>query len=169
MATTPATLLLARRLKNAGIVNPLWTIKAAKAAGLQLALACALLEQESGGGRNVFGHDPTSSIPTAWKGGSVTLLRYQTYKARRGRYGMQGVGPCQLTWWATQDRADKAGGCHLAYPNMLIGFSSLENSIRAHGLWAGVAAYNGSGAAAQAYARSVVGVRLPKWRRIIGY
>jgi hypothetical protein len=68
--TSPATLLLARRLKRAGIVNPLWTIKAAKVAGLRLALACAVLEQESGGGRNMFGHDPTGSIPAAWKGGA---------------------------------------------------------------------------------------------------
>jgi hypothetical protein len=150
-------------------VNPLWTIKAAKVAGLRLPLACAVLEQESGGGRNIFGHDPTGSIPAAWKGGQVTKLRYLAYKARRGRYGMQGVGPCQLTWWATQDLADKAGGCHLPYPNMAIGFMMLEDSIRAHGLWKGVALYNGSGAAAQNYARHVLGTLLPKWQLIIGH
>lgn len=45
------------RLKERGIVNPIWTSMAAKKAGLRLYLACALLEKESGGGRNVFGHD----------------------------------------------------------------------------------------------------------------
>ena len=38
--------------------------------------------------------------------------KYQEYKRRRPRDGMQGVGPAQLTWFEFQDQADALGGCY---------------------------------------------------------
>lgn len=162
--TTP---LLARRLKKLGIVNPLWTIRAARAAKLPLPLACALLEQETGGGRNVYGHDRDRSGKVIWHGQSgtvpVTRENYRDYLAFRKRTGlMQGVGPLQLTWWSIQDEADERGGCWKPLPNMQVGFSHLATLIRRNGLRLGVRAYNGSGPQADAYADSVL-AKTRKW------
>ena len=88
---TPALLV---RLKRNGIVYPVVTVQAARGARLGLPLACALLMQETGGGRNEFGHDRT--IAVGW--GTVTHARYLAYKHLRDETGeCQGVGPCQLT------------------------------------------------------------------------
>jgi hypothetical protein len=111
-----------------------------------------VVEQESGG-RNVFGHDPTSSVPAAWKGGKVTRARYLQYKRNRASGGMQGVGPFQLTWWEFQDRADLMGGCWVPRNNIRVGLQILRANIAKHGRFAGIAAYNGTGDAAQNYAR----------------
>ena len=69
---------------------------------------------------------------------------------------MQGVGPCQLTYWTLQDAADALGGCWKPLANMRVGFSHLAEAVRRSGLRAGVAAYNGSGPAAEAYAQAVI-------------
>ena len=152
-------------LRDHGIVNPIWTYDEAKAALLPLSLAAALLDQESGGGRNVFGHDPTIFIGA----GTVTRWSYARYKLRRRLSGnrlMQGVGPVQLTWWAKQDRADSLGGCWAPRCNMRVGFEDLAANIRRDGLHAGIAAYNGSGAAAQRYADSVLH-RARYWKAVL--
>lgn len=162
---TPSELVLGRKLKRAGIVNPLWTIRAAKAAGISVALACAFLEQESGGGNNVWGHDPTifvggydSRHHYNW-GPKVTKAAYLTYRAQRGSHGqggMQGVGPMQLTWYSYQDKADALGGCWTPLANMTVGFQYAASNIRKYGKFAGIRAYNGSGPAAERYAHSVL-------------
>lgn len=145
-------------IQNAGVAY-----EEAVRCGISLSLACALLEQESGGGANVFGHDPT--ICVGW--GSVTWLKYAWYKTRRRRSGnrlMQGVGPCQLTWWSTQDEADREGGCHLPRFNMRVGFRHLKYNVRRYGMRSGIAAYNGSGAAALRYSEQVM-ARERVWSR----
>lgn len=124
--------------------------------GLALSDALALIEGESGF-QNVFGHDPTNGIPAAWRGSRVTLAKYRAYKARRRLgMGMQGVGPCQLTYFSFQDDADKIGGCHRPYPNMCVGFRRLRELIAAHGRERGAAAFNGAGPAADEYGRNFV-------------
>lgn len=146
-----------------GIVNPLVTWEEAHHVGLPLAYACALLDQESGGGANVFGHDPTICI--GW--GSVTWLKYAAYKTRRRASGnrlMQGVGPVQLTWWSTQDAADREGGCWRPRFNMRVGFRTLAGNIHRYGLYYGIKAYNGSGPAADAYARTMTN-RIHVWQQ----
>jgi hypothetical protein len=75
---------------------------------------------------------------------------------------MQGVGPCQLTWWELQDKADRYGGCWIAQHNIRVGFETLAGHIAAKGEHHGLAAYNGTGEAAQEYARSVRR-RMEKW------
>jgi hypothetical protein len=148
-------LLLIWRMRRIGMKMPYRTARAAHRTGLNLALACSLLMEESGGGTNEFGHDPTIFIGA----GVVTKTKYHAYKAERQRSGntlMQGVGPVQLTWWSTQDQADALGGCWNPYYNMMIGFEHLVENIRRDGLHAGVAAYNGSGPAAERYAEQVI-------------
>lgn len=138
-----------------GIVYPIAAWEEAHRVGLALAYACAMLDQETGGGRNVFGHDPTICI--GW--GNVNRIKYGWYKARRRASGnrlMQGVGPTQLTWWSTQDEADAEGGCWQPRYNMRVGFRHLAFNIRRYGIYFGVKAYNGSGPAADQYARAVI-------------
>jgi hypothetical protein len=156
---------LVRVLRAHGIVNPKWTIAAAKKAGLKLAYACAMLDKESGGGHNEFGHDPTIFVGA----GVVTRLKYAAYKKRRkasGNRAMQGVGPTQLTWWSTQDKADAIGGCWKPLCNMIVGFTSLAALIRKYGPQAGAARYNGTGPAADAYGRDFM-VKVRKWNAIL--
>lgn len=149
---TPTAVVLVR-MRRAGIVYPLVTWQAARGARLGLPLACALLMQETGGGRNEFGHDPT--IAVGW--GTVTRARYLAYRHLRDETGeCQGVGPCQLTARGYQDEADRLGGCDVPRYNMAVGFHALHDLIVKYGLHAGVRAYNGSGPAAEHYANSVV-------------
>ena len=146
---TPTLLL---RLKRAGIVYPYWTWRQAKVARLGLPLACALLMQESAGGHNEFGHDPT--IAAGW--GTVTKAKYLAYRHLRDETGeCQGVGPCQLTAKGYQDEADRLGGCWIPRHNMAVGFHALAGLVRAQGLDVGVERYNGSGPAAVAYSARV--------------
>lgn len=149
---TPKDILKARKykLKSYGIKYPATTVWAARQANIPLSYACALLEQETGGGSNVFGHDPTIYVGA----GKVTEAKYKAYKKARGKTHMQGVGPVQLTWWATQDAADALGGCWRPGINMLVGFKQLKANVSSKGVHQGVKAYNGTGPAADAYAQS---------------
>jgi hypothetical protein len=137
-----------------------WTILTeADRAGVPHALALAMVEQETGDGSNIFGHDPTIFIGA----GKVTKSKYLAYKAQRGTTRMQGVGPLQLTWWSTQDAADKLGGCWKPRYNLRQGFLTLAANIKAHGQRDGIRRYNGSGPAAEAYASGVL-TRKAIWR-----
>lgn len=154
------------KLKQHGIVDPVSTVAAAATAKLPLPYACALLEKESGGGQNVFGHDPTIFIGA----GEVTEAKYAEYKRQRiasGNRLMQGVGPCQLTYYSYQDQADAKGGCWVPLHNMEVGFALLQSHIARYGEQAGAAAYNGSGPAADAYGRDFV-QRAAAWKARLG-
>ena len=124
--------------------------RASRKADIPFYVACAFLKQETGGGRNVFGHDASIFAGA----GKVTKAKYLRYKRLRERTGrMQGVGPMQLTWHTFQDRADRIGGAWDPYVNMLVGFRHLADLRRDLGSWHGAArAYNGSGPMAQRYA-----------------
>jgi hypothetical protein len=140
-------------------------LREALAAGVHLSLACALVEQESGG-RNIFGHDPVRFGQYGYRKDrtvKVTRRRYRRYlRLRKLGFGMQGVGPCQLTWWELQDEADRLGGCWRPEINMRVAFRRLKQLTDAHGEREGVAAYNGSGTAAVAYS-SQVRARASNW------
>jgi hypothetical protein len=139
----------------------------ARRAGIPISLGFALVEQESGF-RNVWGHDPAPNGNTSAIGGKpVTKARYRLYKSHRGptgRGGMQGVGPCQLTWYSKQDRADQMGGCWVARYNIRVAFEDLAALIKQHGEREGIKRYNGSGAAATSYAARVL-ARKSVWHR----
>jgi hypothetical protein len=133
----------------------------ANRAGIRPSLACAMVEQETGDCENVFGHDPTIFVGR----GHVTPTLYRAYKTARRMSGnrlMQGVGPLQLTWWQTQDRADAMGGCDVVRYNLRCGFQTLAALIKEHGEQLGIERYNGSGPRARAYRASVL-AKNKKW------
>jgi hypothetical protein len=135
-------------------------VEEARRAHLPISLGFALCEQETGF-RNVFGHDPTIFVGA----GNVTTAKYRAYKKARvasGNRKMQGVGVVQLTWWETQDEADRAGGCQHSRYNIRTGFNTLAARIRGFGYAKGIERYNGSGPAAVAYSRTVR-ARTDKW------
>jgi soluble lytic murein transglycosylase-like protein len=152
---TTRDLTLARRIKRHGLPNALRTVLEARRAGISTSLLCAFLTQESGG-RNVFGHD---AVRNPVKGGNVTKARYLAYKRYRDMgWGMQGVGPGQLTWVGFQEQADKLGGCWKPKHNIRVAAQIIASLLRAHpgNEHAAIARYNGTGPAAQAYADSVL-------------
>lgn len=130
-------------------------LRATRDAEIPYYVGCAFLQQETDGGENVFGHDPTVFSGA----GKVTRAKYLAYKRVRERTGeMQGVGPMQLTWYSYQDRADRLGGAWKPYPNMLVGFRHLAALREATGSWTDAAyEYNGGGAMAEAYAAEMSG------------
>lgn len=154
----PRELALVNKARKHGIVNPLIAYQEAKRAGLSFPVACAVLMQESGGGHNVFGHDPTIYAGA----GKVTKAKYLAYKNQRGHTHMQGVGPMQLTWWSYQDRADSLGGCWNVRYNMRVGFELLASYIKKSGEWEAFKLYNGTAA----YANQVAS-RVKEWRKYL--
>jgi hypothetical protein len=154
---------LAHKAKAHGARYSLRIVLEARRADIPISLGFALVEQESGFS-NVFGHDPT-----IFQGaGKVTKSKYLEYKRQRGTPGrkMQGVGPCQLTWWTYQDRADRYGGCWVARHNIRVAFEDLAELMKQHGRREGLKRYNGSGVAADRYATSVLR-RQQRWHTIL--
>lgn len=158
-------------LTSGGILRAPEVIELAASVGLDLAAAAALLEKESGGGRNVWGHDAVVVAPGTYvKGAPVTKSAYLVYRAAvsAGRAGRQGCGPAQLTYGGYQDQADAAGGCWDWRANAVTGFRVLAQLIRAKGLRDGFRAYNGTGPAAESYAADAI-TRYTAWaRRLAG-
>lgn len=149
---------VATRLRRAGMVYPSWTNRAATLHDVPLPLLCAFLMQESGGGHNVYGHDPTIFVGA----GPVTEANYRAYAHLRDRTGLcQGVGPMQLTSRSLQLEADQAGGCWFPRANIAVGAHLIAGLLRSHpgNPHAACAAYNGSGPAAERYADSVLHLR----------
>lgn len=143
-------------IKQPALTYEVWKNRKQKPVGFDFALVCAVLMQETAGGANVFGHDPTIFIGA----GLVTKSKYLAYrKMRDAMRKFQGVGGMQLTYGGFQDQADKQGGCWTPRANYRIGFEIVRGNIARYGLWAGVAAYNGSGPAARAYANRVLAIR----------
>ena len=141
-------------------------VREARRVRLPVALACAIVEQETGF-RNVFGHDAVRNPVRSPPGGvlAVTRENYAQYlQHRRQGLGNQGVGPMQLTSPGLQDRADQLGGCWQPGPNIRVGLEFLAGNIRRMGLRPGVVAYNGSGPAAQRYGDDVL-ARARQWEQ----
>jgi hypothetical protein len=156
------------RLRRNGCKRPIYTYQEAKRAGIPVSVLAAVLDQESGGGKNVFGHDRDKfghrlgGIPESWT--TVTKQRYLFYKEQRHTKGMQGVGPMQLTWYAFQDQADRYGGCWVPKMNIRVGAEMLRDEHKlTKNWWSAFWRYNGS----QKYANQVEG-RRKKWAKILG-
>jgi hypothetical protein len=134
-----------------GIVRASEVIELAAAANLPLAHACAMLENESAGGRNVWGGDNVPGRGVLYRPGTevmqVDYLRYRAAVQRR-EAGRQGVGPTQLTYGPYQDEADAIGGCWDWRANVRVGFGVLSGLLRQHGPARGLAVYNGGPRAA---------------------
>jgi hypothetical protein len=154
--------LAAARARRYGMHHALKIAQEARRAGISYDLAYSLVQQETGTGQNIFGHDPTIYAGA----GQVTKAKYLTYKHLRCTPGrqMQGVGLTQLTWWEFQDAADRMGGCWKPRIQLRKAFGDLRGLIRQHGEVVGIERYNGSGPAAVVYSKSVRARRL-QWRR----
>lgn len=128
-----------------GIVRPVDVVSIAAAAGLELAVGVATLIKESGGGRNVWGHDGVPTGGAYVPGGEVTKANYGAYEAALagGRAGPNGCGALQLTFRPFQMRADERGGCWRWEINVAVGFEILAGYVKAGGVQNAGAQYNG--------------------------
>jgi hypothetical protein len=150
-------------LTRFGIQRAAEVAELAAKAGLPLAAAATMLEKESGGGHNVYGHDNVETGGNYQKGGPVTEENYRKYKANRDRFGSQGVGPTQLTFSGFQDSADARGGTYDWRVNIAVGFEILAQGIKTGGFHEGFRAYNGS----NEYADDAM-LKLAVWRSRLG-
>lgn len=146
-----------------GIKNPYLAWQVSKDTGLPFYALCAVLEIESNGGQNVFGHD---GGPTGWASGwgYVTKAKYLRYKeGRKAGKGMQGVGPMQLTYWSIQDKADARGGCWKPKVNMTVGAELLYSYWKQSGNWKDAGTrYNGS-----SYYGTELAAKVDKWKNLL--
>lgn len=112
--------------------------------GVQLAMALALVEQESTF-RNIFGCDGGRTISKApWCHQQVTRERVQELIAHVQAGGVSnGVGLTQLTSIGLIRQAETLGGAHTAAAQCRVGFGLLHDLIARHGERTGIGAYNG--------------------------
>jgi hypothetical protein len=115
-------------------------VEEAKRAGLELALASALVEQESGG-YNVFGHDyPMLTADTPpYYGHPVTKERVAALRASRYQ---NGCGLPQLTYDPFLAQADMMGGAHIPRYQCQVGFGLLAGYIARYEYYEALGAYN---------------------------
>ena len=145
--------------------------KEAELIGLDLALACALVEQESNG-LNIFGCDHGSKSPEEppYCRVKVTAERVGLllqHIEENGFSASNGVGIVQLTWppliWDAQD----LGGAHRPRFQCRVGFQELRNLIERYGTRTGLGIYNGGPSSPNYdYAWSVLEKR-NAWRRLL--
>jgi hypothetical protein len=131
-----------------------------KREGLPLALALALVEQESGF-INQFGCDlgPQSTVP--WCHQLVTRDRVKALiRHVEGGGTSNGVGLTQLTSIDLIRQAEAAGGAHTVRPQCRVGFRLLHGLIERHGEVDGIGCYNGGeGNPVLSYSKSVRALR----------
>lgn len=140
-----------------GLHNVDAAIAAAARAGLGLAPAFALIEQESGG-KNIYGHDAGGVFSVKGKDIVVTEKNFKEFRKRvTAGETSNGCGPVQLTYPGFFVDAEKQG-LRLWSPldNCLYGFRLLAGYRKAYGSWllAGVAYNSGPGTAAKGTATS---------------
>lgn len=162
---------LADALAAAGIGYSATVLQACADHQVPPELVCVLLVKETGGGRNIYGHDQRDGVlayPYAPRGVDVevTEANYAEYLAAVAAGGLRnGVGPLQLTHWSLQQRADELGGCWDPACSIPAGVEHFARLLRAYGLpgaferWRGV----GPGAAYAEHAMSL----LPNWQRVV--
>jgi hypothetical protein len=144
-------------------------VEEAERAGLDLALACALVEQESGG-RNIFGCDlgPVRDRPP-YCHHEVTQERVKKLIASPPM--MNGVGLTQLTWFTFVEDAEDLGGAHIPRNQCRVGFQLLKKYRDKYPYLEALGAYN----AGEANRRSVLNTYAAqlaevhnKWRALVG-
>jgi hypothetical protein len=113
-------------------------VKKADDAGIGLPLACALVEQESGG-RNVFGCD--EGAPYCHKPVTRDRVEHIVDGGRFG-HGMQGIGLTQITWKDFVLEAQKLGGAHLPANQLQVGFELMADYLERYPFRQALGAYN---------------------------
>ena len=158
-----------RVAKQHGILMPIRAWRAAHRAHVPYYIACAFLMQETSGGKNIFGHDPTIFVGA----GQVTKEKYLRYKRERGSVAArsQGVGPMQITYWSLQDECDDLGGCWKPTINIYYGLTLIRQFMDSGITLKEVARkYNGGPGAkpptAEVYAAQMV-ERFDYWRDLL--
>ncbi len=141
-------------------------VEEAQRAGLGLPLACALVEQESGG-RNIFGCDwgtRWTDVPP-YCNVDVTERRVNALLRNvENGGGSNGVGLTQLTYPPLIKDANRLGGAHLPRFQCRVGFRVLKDYIESMGQRQGIGAYNGGPSnPIMSYADSVL-ERREQWR-----
>jgi hypothetical protein len=144
-------------------------VEEAEEADLDLALACALVDQESDG-RNIFGCDlgPVGDRPP-YCHHEVTQER--TKKLMDSSF-MNGVGLTQLTWFTFVEDAEELGGAHLPRNQCRVGFRLLKEYRKKYPYLEALGAYNAGeakrrSADALAYAEQLSEVH-NKWKALVG-
>ena len=150
---------------NYGLNEPHATamVEEAKAAKIDMALAAALCQQESGF-KNIFGCDWGAGV--AFCHLDVTKDRAQQLRAG-GK--ANGVGWTQLTSFGYVDAANKEGGVWDVRNQCRVGFRVLRGHMDKLGERTGIGAYNGGEGNPQlGYADSVLGLKKVWEKRIRG-
>jgi hypothetical protein len=132
---------LAEKAKEAGAHYSLRIVLEARAAGIPISLAFALVEKESSF-RNIYGNDLVRN--RAPKGKPVTKKNWQGVYLpdRKAGLGNQGAGLTQLTATEFQDRADRMGGCWIPKYQLRVGFELLAELLEEYDVGRALAAYN---------------------------
>jgi hypothetical protein len=147
---------LAAKLKAHKVKQPFVVIDEAKRADIKVATALAMLEMETEiPQRNIFGCDYGEG--RAFCHQNVTKERVAALQ----RSGLaNGVGWTQLTYPPFVVEAQKMGGAHIPRFQMRVGFKVLRQLFDEYdSISLMFEHYNGSGAAAQQYAREAVALR----------
>jgi hypothetical protein len=143
-------------------------VEEAQSSGLDLALACALVEQESGG-RNIFGcdHGFIGDRPPYCH---QQITKDRTKKLMDSRF-MNGVGLTQLTWFTFVEEAEQLGGAHIPRNQCRVGFQLLKKYREKYPYLEALGAYN----AGEENRRSVLTTyaaqlaeRHTKWKALVG-
>jgi hypothetical protein len=139
-------------------------VEEAERIGLRLPLACALVQQESGG-KNIMGCD--AGAPFCHK--PVTARRVRMVLAYvDGGGASQGVGLTQITYPPLIRAAEALGGAHLPRYQLRIGFRVLRDYLDTYPVWHAIGAYNGGPFnPVRSYADSVLAKRT-QWRERFG-
>lgn len=149
-----------------GVHNAAAIVRAAKAVGLEVAIAAAIIQKESNG-RNVYGHDRGGVFSTAALGkpadNLVTEANFRTFVTEISKPGAvsNGVGPAQITYKGYfPDAAAKGFRLWHAEDNIRYGLGLFASHLRGSGdiVEAG-RAYNG----ARQYGVDLAGM-VPAWR-----
>jgi len=134
---------LLKMVRDASFRHGQAVLSESKREGLQLALALALVEHESGF-QNIFGCDLGPRDTAPWCHQQVTRDRVQALIAHvNGGGTSNGVGLTQLTSIGFIQQAEAEGGAHTTHAQCRIGFRLLHGLIQRHGERVGLGAYNG--------------------------
>lgn len=119
-------------------------VEEADRAGLHIAAACALVEQESGG-KNIFGADwgtrGVDRVPFAHMPVADARVKALVAHVRAGGVS-NGVGLTQLTWRDFIYEAEAMGGAHIPRYQLRVGFELLAGYFDSYGEPDGWGAYN---------------------------
>lgn len=131
---------------------------------MPLVHALVLLDAESSGGLNIFGK-PKKPCGQPHRS-PVTPESYAAYLARRDECQSQGVGILQLTWPATQDEADRRGGCWDPHIQAQVGLEQFADLLARYGVEGAFSAWNTGKPGETPYAAKAMGM-VDGWQRVI--